>query len=72
MAILDLSQPTNPAIVSTQTLNVASIGMSFVKYLGDNLYATDSLAGNNFGPELLVFDASDPQNVTVTQVDVAE
>ncbi len=66
VAILDLSQPTNPTIVSTQTFGVASIGMSFVQYLGNNLYATDSLAGNNFGPELLVFDASDPQNVTVT------
>ena len=71
VAVLDVSQATNPTIVSTRTLGVASIGASFVQYLGNNLYATDSLAGNNLGPELLVFDASDPQNVTVTQVDVA-
>ena len=71
VAMLDLSQPTNPTIISTQTLNVPSIGISFVQSLGNNMYVTGSLAGQAAKPELLVFDASDPQNVAVTQVGTA-
>ena len=70
--MLDLSQPTNPTIISTQTLNVPSIGISFVQSLGNNMCnVTGSLAGINQKPELLVFDASDPQNVAVAQFGTA-
>ena len=45
VAMLDLSNPESPTVISTQTLDVASIGMSYVQYLGNNLYVTDSVAG---------------------------
>ncbi len=70
VAMLDLSNPEAPKVISSQTLNVASIGMGFVQSLGNSMYVTDSLAGANQAPELLVFDASDPLNVNVTQVSV--
>ena len=70
VAMLDLSDPQSPTVISSQTLNVPSIGLSYLQYLGNNLYVTDSVAGANQAPELLVFDASDPQNVVVTQFPV--
>ncbi len=70
VAMLDLTNPQNPTVISSHTLDMASAGMSFVYNLGNNLYATNSLAGFGNTPQLLVFDATDPQNVVVSQVRV--
>ncbi len=50
VGVLDLTNPQAPTILSTQTLNVASIGQSFLYSLGNNLFVTDSVAGPNFRP----------------------
>jgi uncharacterized membrane protein len=67
-ATLDLTNPQQPVVLTTQTLNVPSIGMAELYSLGNNLYVTDSFAGPNKTPQLLVFDASDPTNIGVSQV----
>src|SRR5262249_46783863 len=72
VATLDLSDPQNPVIVSTQTTNPPPLGIGFVNSLGSNQYVTTSVdpAGNQ--PQLLVLDASDPANVIVTKVSVPQ
>ena len=70
VATLDLSNPQSPTIVSTQTLNQSSAVMGFVESLGNNLYASVGATGPDGTPEILVFDDSNPQNVSVTGVSV--
>ena len=70
VATLDLTNPQSPTIVSTQTLSTPSVGMGSVASLGNGLYVTTSTAGAGGSPQLLLFDASDPANVTVTPIAV--
>ncbi len=71
VAALDLTNnPANPTVLPSQILNIPSIGMGFVYSVGNNQYVTSSLAGPSKHPEILVFDASNPSNVTVTPVSV--
>jgi uncharacterized repeat protein (TIGR01451 family) len=70
VATLDLTNPDSPTVTSTQTLNVASIGISYLTSLGNNLYVTDSAAGPKNGPQMLLFNAGDPSNVAVTPITV--
>ena len=73
VATLDLTNPQDPKVVSTQTLGVASIGISSLQSLGNGLYVTsyDENAKNQTNtPGLLLLDASNPQNVTATVVSV--
>ena len=71
VATLDLTNPQSPTIVSTQTLSTPSVGMGYVSSLGNGLYVTTSTAGSGGSPQLLLFDASDSSNVTVTPIAVA-
>jgi len=68
VATLDWTNPQSPTVISTQTLNVPAVTLGLVQSLGNNLYVSDGVAGAGDAPGLLVFDASDPQNVVVTQV----
>ena len=72
VAMLDLTNPQSPTVISTQTLSVASIGISFLTSLGNNLFVTDSVAGANQAPGVLVFNTSDPSNVLVSQMSVPD
>ncbi len=71
VAMLDLTDPTNPTVISSQTLGISAIGISFLQSLGNNLYVTDGFATQDTSePALLVFDASNPQNVVETTIKV--
>jgi uncharacterized repeat protein (TIGR01451 family) len=68
VANLDVTNPQSPTIVSTQALNVRSIGASLIESLGNHLFVTGSLGGASNAPQLLVFDDTNPSNVVVSQV----
>ena len=71
VATLNLSNPTSPTVVSSQTLNVPSIGIGQLLSLGNNLYLTDSVGGGtNFSPQLYVIDDNDPSDVVATAMAV--
>ncbi len=70
VAMLDLTNPSSPQVLPSQTTSVPSIGMSLVYSLGDGLYVTDSVAGPNQGAEILLLDASNPADVVVSQIRV--
>jgi len=70
VATLDLTNPQSPTVISTQTLNVPAVTLGLVQSLGNNRYVSDGVAGAGNAPGLFVFDASNPQNVVVTQVSV--
>ena len=70
VATLDLTNPQSPTVISTQTLNVPALTLGLLQSLGNDEYVSDGVAGANEKSGLLVFDASNPQNVIVTQVSV--
>ena len=73
VATLDLTNPLAPTIVSTQVLGVASVGIEYLRSLGNGLYITtyDLNAHNQTNsPSFLLLDASNPQNVVPTVVDL--
>ena len=70
VAVYNITNFVDPTLVSEQTLNVASDGISFVRYLGNDLYITDSVAGPGNAPQMLVFNAANPSDVTATEFTV--
>jgi large repetitive protein len=70
LATLDLTNPQDPTIISTQTLDIPSLGLGDLATLGNGQFAAPSLAGTGGAPELLIFNASDPNDVPVSQMSV--
>ncbi|MGH3863842.1 PKD domain-containing protein, partial [Actinokineospora sp.] len=66
---LDVSDPRNPQIVTTRTLDRASRGMHFVQAAGGGRFVTSSLGAEGDTPRVLVIDASDPANPFASQGD---
>jgi large repetitive protein len=68
LGTLDLTDPENPTLISTQDLTRASRGMGFLTDLGNNLFASSSLGTPADQPEILLIDASNPANLVVSQM----
>ncbi len=72
LATLDLSDPRAPRLIATQTLNRASRGVNGAIALGNGKYAFSSLGSAPAGesPQLHLVDASAPDNLIVSSMDV--
>jgi hypothetical protein len=75
VAMLDLTDPRNPTIISTQTLEISSDGLfsqanGTLVSLGNHQFAATSLGGTGDSPELLVFNTANPNDVIASQLSV--
>jgi uncharacterized membrane protein len=75
VATLNLTNPQSPVITSTQTLAVPANGITSLTYLGNNEFITnynENTKNDSSNPQLLLLDASDPQNVVAAPVYVPD
>jgi uncharacterized membrane protein len=67
VATLDLTNPSAPTIISTQTLDRDARGIQGLLPLGDGRFIADSLGaftgGSTNPPQILILDPTDPTNV---------
>ncbi|SIO57707.1 LVIVD repeat-containing protein [Singulisphaera sp. GP187] len=63
LATLDLTDPRNPQLISTQTLPRASRGLNYDVPLGNGLFAYSSLGAASDSSQLTVVDATNPQQL---------
>ncbi|HEY2784103.1 MAG TPA: transglutaminase domain-containing protein [Fimbriiglobus sp.] len=70
IARLDVTDAQNPTIAYTKTFDTDSLGLGFLKNVGNGLFfsATYSVSGPNTDPGFFVFDTNDPNNVTLTSI----
>ncbi|MGE3819045.1 MAG: Ig-like domain repeat protein [Isosphaeraceae bacterium] len=69
LTTLDISDPRNPSIVASVTLDRASRGLGGLNTIGGGRYVFTSLGGASDPPRLYLIDASDPTNPALTFVD---
>ncbi len=72
LASLDISNPRNPVLLGTETLNRASAGPSFqfTVPLGNGLFGFSSYGATPDHPALFLVDANDPMNLVTSNTTV--
>jgi hypothetical protein len=70
LALLDVSDPRDPQLITTKTLSRSGHGVGAAEALGNGKYAFSSLGAFNDTPQLFLVDASDPSNPIVSAINV--